>query len=334
MKIFTHGIKVDKEDPMLKYNFERFEDQCGDFYLIPARFKFSILEQFKDKKMVYMGMEEPNRFMSLNKAFRGDEYDTYFYKVLTCCPYTLKWLNKIQGTERRILAFLPVNENNIPPKTEKKYDIIYVGNVNSRELAKTIKIISKFNYRLVARSHNVGFGAWFQYRVLKSHKKNKYITDHAVDYPTKMKSLSESKIALVHGLLWASGSTLRGIWSTPEYKQNEAFKFIPKKTWYNYLLSYVSPKEYVVPQFKTRFFEAAASRALMLCRKDPFNIIEGYYIPDKEFVYYEEGKLEEKIKEILADWPKYEAMVEAAYQKTVKEYTTEAFFHKYLKNLI
>ncbi|PIT96812.1 hypothetical protein COT82_01055 [Candidatus Campbellbacteria bacterium CG10_big_fil_rev_8_21_14_0_10_35_52] len=333
MKVFNWGIKVSKEDPMQQYDFCRFENMCGDFYLIEARFKFSLLEEIKNKKIVYMNFEEPNRFMSPDSAFRGDEYDSYFYKIFTCCPYTAEWLNKQRDANRREVVYIPINEEKIPPKAEKKYDIIYVGNINSRELAKNIKTISKFNYRLIARSHNIGILSLLKYKIFKSYKKNKYITDHEVSYKEKMHLLSESKIALVHGLLWCNGKTLRAAWNTPGIEEHGAFTLIPKKTWYNYLLSFVSNKEHLVPQLKTRFAEAATSRALMLCRKDPFNIIERYYVPDKEFVYYEEEKLEEKINEILANWGKYELIVENAYNRTIKEYTTQAFFEKYLKNL-
>lgn len=334
MKIFDWATKVSKEDPMQQYDFKRFEGLAGDYYLIEARLKFSLLEEIKDKKIVYLQVEEPNRFMSPDPAFRGDEYDTYFHKILTCCPYTAKWLNKRQGTNRREVVYIPINEEKIPPKTEKKHDIIYVGNINSFELDRNIKTISKFNYRLVARSHNIGFSSWFSYRILKSHKKNKFITDHEVDYKTKMRLLAESKISLVHGVLWCRGETLRAAWATPGIEDHEAFSLLPKKNLFNYLWSFVSRKEYLVPQLKTRFSEAAAAGALMLVRKDPFNIVESYYTPNKEFVYYEDGKLESKIKEILDNWPKYEKIANAARERTIREYTTKSFFEKYLKNIV
>ena len=102
-----------------------------------------------------------------------------------------------------------------------------------------------------------------------------------------------------------------------------------------FLWSFVSRKELFAPQLKTRIAEAAAARALMLCRKDPWNIIEKWYTPNVDFVYYEEGKLEEKIREILADWNtgKYQKMIDNAYEKTIREYTTKVFFEKFLKNL-
>lgn len=317
MKIFNDGAKVSKEDPMLQYDFSRYENQAGDFYLVEARISFSLLEKIKDKKIVYLQVEEPNRFLSPDIYFRGDKYDTYFYKILTVCPYTEEWLNKIQGVKRRELVFIPINEEKIPPKTEKKYDIIYVGNITSREIKRNLNILRKFNYRFVARSEN------------------KYVTNRDVSYKEKMKLLSESKIGLVHGMLSCSGKWLRAAWNTPNIEENKAFSLIPKKTWYNYLWSFISIKEYLIPQLKTRLTETAATRALMLYRRDPFNIIERWYTPDIDFVYYDEGKLEEKIREILADWHtgKYQKIIDNAYDKTISEYTTKTFFEKFLKNI-
>ncbi len=334
MKVVKWGMKVSKEDPMQHFDFVRFENEAGDFYFIEARFKYTLLREapLNEKKVVYWYGEEPNRFMSPDTAFRGDEYDMLFYKILTVCPYTADWLNKIQGAPRREVVFVPINEEKVPVKAEKKYDVIYVGNVNSWELDRVIRTISKFSYRFVARSHNVGRMAQLRYK-LGLRLDNKYITDQEVTFAEKMRLISESKIAIVHGLLWCSGANLRAVWGTPNIESHGAFALIPKKNWFRYLWSFISSKEYLVPQLKTRFTEAAASRALMLVRKDPFNIVERYYTPGVDFVYYEDGKLEEKINEILANWSAYEQIVENAYQKTMREYTTKSFFEKFLKNI-
>jgi hypothetical protein len=271
--------------------------------------------------------------MSPDPAFRREEYENYFYKIFNICPYTTEWLNKVQGKVKRTTVYYPINEEKIPPPAPKKYDIVYIGNVNSMELEKNIKTISKFNYRFVARSHNVGIINKIRYR-LGMKSKNDLITDREVNYKDKMRILSETKIALVHGLLWCPGNLLRATWKTKGYKDNHAFDLLPRKTWYNYIQSFISKKEYIVPQFKTRFVEAAASKALMLVRKDPWNVVERYYTPNKEFIYYEEGRLEEKIREILDNWDKYKDIIENAYQRTIREYTTKSFFEKYLKNLV
>ena len=317
MKIFNDGAKVSKEDPMLQYDFYRFNDRAGDFYLIEARISFWQLEGIKDKKIVYLQVEEPNRFLTKDPYFRGDSYDTYFHKILTVCPYTAEWLNKIQGVKRRETVFIPINEEKVPPKTKKKYDIIYVGNITSPKIEHKLNILRKFNYRFVARS------------------KNKYVTDRDVSYKEKMKLLSESKIGVVNGILNCGGKEMRAAWSTPRIDEHKAFSLIPKKTWYNYLWSFITTKEYEIPQLKTRLTETAAARALMLYQRDPFNIIERWYTPNVDFIYYDEGKLEEKIREILANWHtgKYQKIIDNAYEKTMREYTTKVFFEKYLRNL-
>jgi glycosyltransferase involved in cell wall biosynthesis len=50
-------------------------------------------------------------------------------------------------------------------------------------------------------------------------------------------------------------------------------------------------------------------------------------------VYYEEGKLEERLNEILANYDAYRSVIENAYSRAINEYTTEKFVEKYLKNL-
>jgi len=52
-----------------------------------------------------------------------------------------------------------------------------------------------------------------------------------------------------------------------------------------------------------------------------------------DFIYYEEDRLEEKLKEVLEHYEDYQEIIESAFQKANKEYTTRAFFEKYLKNL-
>jgi len=89
--------------------------------------------------------------------------------------------------------------------------------------------------------------------------------------------------------------------------------------------------EIAVPQLKSRIFEAAFCRSLILCKKDNFNVIEKYFTPNKEFVYYEEGKLFEKVNSILGNFEDYLPLIERAYNRAVKEYTTAAFYEKFLK---
>jgi hypothetical protein len=341
MKIFTTVRKVSAEVPMSFFNFERFEKQCGDFSLIDARINFKSLLEIKDKKLVYFEIEEPNRFASTDPAFRRDEYEWCFHKILTVCPYTAEWLNKTQGKDRRQFVFFPFNENLIPPKREKLYDVIYFGGIHSQEIFRMIKIISKFNYRFIAPNEIKSYGVIANSKIARKIKKilslkspkEKYITDKDIPHLKKLELISQTKVTIVHNLLSFNVAYARNIQNTPDFKSNRAFESIPPKNFLRTILHFFLKKEYLVPQQKTRLLEAAFCRSLILCRKDPFNVIEKFFTPDKEFVYYEEGRLEEKLRDILVHYDDYVEIIENAYQKATKEYTTLAFFEKYLKNL-
>ena len=89
----------------------------------------------------------------------------------------------------------------------------------------------------------------------------------------------------------------------------------------------------VVPQLKSRAFEAAFSRSLILCKRDPFNIIEKYFEPEKEFIYFNEGALSETVAMILQSYDDYQPVIDRAFERAKKEYTTDAFFHKFLRDI-
>jgi len=64
----------------------------------------------------------------------------------------------------------------------------------------------------------------------------------------------------------------------------------------------------------------------MLVKRDPWNVIEYWFEPDKEFVYYDnEEDLPEIINEILSNWQDYEQIVENAFDKAINNYTIDHF---------
>lgn len=342
MRVFTATRKISPEVPMSFFNFERFEKQCGDFLFIDARINFKPIKELENEKIVYFEIEEPNRFASWNPAFRREEYEWCFYKILDVCPYTTEWLNRAQSKERRMFVFFPFNEDLIPPPTEKLYDVIYFGGIHSREILRIVKNISKFNYRFVAPSEDKTYKIVQNLRLIRKikkiisfpHPKETLITNKDVSHLRKLELISQSKVTIVHNLLSFNVLHAWQIQNTPDFESNRAFSLIPSKNLLRSILDFLLKKEFIVPQQKTRMFEAAFCRSLILCRRDPFNIIERFFIPDKEFIYYEEGKLEEKLNEVLKNYSKYSAIIENAYQRAAREYTTYTFFEKYLKNLV
>ncbi len=314
MKIFNERVKTYKFDATRTFDFARFADQAGDFWLIEGYLDFRGLEKLKGQKIVHLEFEEPNRFFVKDRGFRHEEYEDYLYKVFSICPYTVEWLNKKYRNNKRTFSFIPFNENKIPKSFEKKYDIIYSGHIFTEytpEIEKGVKAISKFNYRLVAPA---------EYPLT---------TNPGATYDEKIQLISESKISLVHNLLFLRDQEIRCVRRTRGWKDNKAYSGIPRWS----LRNIFKKQTAMVPQIKSRAFDAAFCKSLILCRKDPFNIIEKFFEPGKEFIYYEPDKLEETVRHVLANYDSYKPIIENAYNRAIKEYTTQAFFDKFLKNL-
>ena len=323
MEILKRSAYGYAQDPTKNFGFEKYDGLGNpEVVLIVAAFERLAcwehlglsedeLERIKKKKVVRLEFEEPNKFF---QAEDFDFYDHEFYKVFTLCPFTAEYLNRQQCANKREPIFFPFNGLHTPPRTEKKFDIIYTGHLHPKPIARDVKIISRFNYRLVSNSDSV------------------LVTDRGVGYEEKINLISQSKITLVHNLLYPTFRHLRNIWRYPEWQSNRAFSQLPTRL--NFASFFLRNSSMSVPQLKSRVFEAAFSRSLILCKRDPFNIIEKFFEPGKEFVYYEEGKLAETVAEILQSYSKYESVIERAFERAQKEYTTEAFFNKFLRDII
>jgi hypothetical protein len=322
MKVINRSSHGYAQDPTKNLGFENYDGQGpDDIALIIAafdqaagcwdQFKLSKAELGALKKMrvVRLEFEEPNKFF-IPEDFGA--YDGDFYKVFTLCTFTAEYFNKRQAAERRVPIFFPFNEDFIPTKTEKLYDIIYTGHLHPKPIMRDMKTISRFNYRLVSNSGN------------------ELVTDSGVGYEEKLELISQSKITLTHNLLYPTVHHVLNVWKYPEWEANKAFSDIPRGL-IGLAKRLLTGPEIEVPQLKSRIFEAAFCRSLILCKKDNFNVIEKYFTPGEEFVYFEEGKLVETINEVLTNYDAYLSIIESAYNRAVKQYTTNAFFEKYLK---
>lgn len=274
MKVLREGIRSYPEDPTRYFEFARFEKSKGDFILCEGYFDFTILHGLRNRRVVYLEFDEPNRFFSPDPQFNHIQYEDCLYKVFTICPYTADWLNRMHEN-KRTAVFFPFNERYVPSKSSKLYDVVYTGHIVSGRILDVIRIISKFNYRFV------------------SHSKHPYVTDHSAVYSEKLDLISKSKITIVHNLLYPNGSHISNLKKVEGWDNNEAFSAIPRvgRFW-----DRLSRREILVPHLKSRLFEAAFCRSLILCRRDPWNVVERFFRPEREFVYYEPGNLEGSIQ--------------------------------------
>lgn len=322
MKVIKRSSHGYAQDPTKNLGFEAYEGKgAADVALIIAAFdqaagcwdQFKLspaeLDVVKKMRVVRLEFEEPNKFF-IPENF--DAYDGDFHKVLTLCPFTAEYLNERQGVERRVPIFFPFNEAFIPPKSEKRYDIIYTGHLYSKLFIRDMKSISQFNYRLVSNSDH------------------ELVTDRGVGYKEKLDLISESKITLAHNILYPIVRHICNVWRYPQWRRNVAFSDFPVGVM-GLLSRLLTGPAIEAPQLKSRIFEAAFCRSLILCKKDKFNVIEKYFTPREEFVYYEEGKLVDTLNEILGNYDAYLPVIDKAYNRAVEQYTTAAFFEKFLK---
>ena len=87
----------------------------------------------------------------------------------------------------------------------------------------------------------------------------------------------------------------------------------------------------IMPQFKVRTHEIASSKSLMLVKRDPWNLIEDFYIPEEEFIYFDSfDELESIIIHLSNNFDEYTDIIERAYVKS-QDYTVEKIFN-YIKN--
>ena len=322
MRVIRRSAHGYAQDPTKNLGLEDY-DGCGaaDVALIVAAFDQSAgcwdqfklssteLHAVKRLRVVRLEFEEPNKFF-INEDF--DIYDRDFYKVFTLCPFTAEYFNDRQGAQRRVPIFFPFNADFIPSDSEKRYDIIYTGHLHPKPIMRDMRKISGFNYRLVSNSEH------------------ELVTDRGVGYQQKLALISQSKITLTHNLLYPTPRHVLNVWKYPEWVANKAFADMPRSA-LGLAKRLLSRSEIEVPQLKSRVFEAAFCRSLILCKRDRFNVIERYFTPGEEFVYYAEGKLIETVIEILTNYDAYLPMIDKAYNRACAQYTTAAFFEKYLK---
>jgi spore maturation protein CgeB len=94
----------------------------------------------------------------------------------------------------------------------------------------------------------------------------------------------------------------------------------------NNLQAFERFNEGIMPQFKVRNHEIASSKSLLLVKKDPWNLMEDFYQPEEEFIYFENfDELKERIQDVSVNFEKYEDIVEAAFLRS-KNYTAERIY--------
>ena len=100
----------------------------------------------------------------------------------------------------------------------------------------------------------------------------------------------------------------------PDWRNNEAFSHAD---------------ELIAPQMKTRAVEAAFNKTLSLVKRDPWNVIENWFEPDVDFIYFDRYEdLPSIIRGIVNDWDDYKPIVESAYNKAMTTLSSQVLFKR------
>jgi glycosyltransferase involved in cell wall biosynthesis len=203
------------------------------------------------------------------------------------------------------------------PYTAKLYNSLLGKNIvsncffptNIEYIKKNIGEVGEKDINVVYVGHNV------------SPRVNEFIKrSHKFDAPgylDKMKLLYRTKILICHNLLFYDNN------NDFSYLYDELVKIFPE----------FKSNDRVVPQLKSRIFEAGFSKCIPLVYYDKFKVVEEYFVPGQDFIYFHDSKeLDELIEKILNNYDDYKHIAENIYKKCMENYTTKCFIDRYIKS--
>lgn len=277
------------------YDLERYDTNSTTQVLFQG-YETSINAALKEKfipysRRVYLNLEAPCAFTSRQDAITSQNF---FTEVYTICPYTANWLNTSDQTNTRYIPiafpFRDVCFNNLN-KTNKPFTSMYMGNAFADMHKSIIEAMKKAGIYIFC-----------------SLTPNFYATHVNVASQKKWELLSQSKTSIATNILPLNAQHVEVIKSYKDWENNEAFKHIDK---------------HIAPQFKPRIIEAALCKSINLVKKDPWNVIEYWFEPGIDFLYWETSEeLEHLIKDISSNYDKYKHVIDCAYNK-VQHYSID-----------
>uniref|UniRef100_A0A7S4G0X5 Spore protein YkvP/CgeB glycosyl transferase-like domain-containing protein n=1 Tax=Eutreptiella gymnastica TaxID=73025 RepID=A0A7S4G0X5_9EUGL len=306
-------------------NLERFESSgfrvvhYNPFERPPHRLTQS--KRHSPHQHVFVNFEEPNWLVyrlpathNSRKALKAlIDHERHWDHCLTLCPYTAHWVNRLLGSHLRTAVYYPFNEALTPPlvpASQRVWDVIYVGGVG-KLMQDAIRLFPRYKYLLLHSK--------------KKHMKGlpnlKVLTGAGL--AKKLQVMSYSRVAIVHNTLGPMPAAAKhGI-----LKTHGAFQVpLPPR----------SGQQVVnVPQLKARTIEAALSGTLMLVYNDSVNIIERFFEPEREFLYWTTAAdLKCTLDLVLDNFTAYLPIALRARERALAHYTTQHFVRDFIIPII
>jgi len=284
------------------FNMEREEPACDAamLYGYDNLFNDNLFNDIKDlERKIYFNVTMPTEFCSPQDINLDNKFD----EVYTICPYSVDWLNEVKGGRPKYRAVCYPVDYRYKRKLNKEYDVCYHGGIHGAKYVEMLDILKNFDYRYMSMT-----------RSINDSTKNclgKYATNIDLDWEDKLDLIAKAKISVCYNNFSVrGGSDLSNIKRQPNWTKNQAFSH--------------AETDNLVPQFKSRFMEAAMCGTLNLVERDPWNVVEKWFRPDEHFIYFDSNdNLQDKIEEILNNWENYQHIITNA-SKYASKYSCES----------
>jgi len=261
-------------------------------------YRNDIKQPFRDyDRRCLLALWSPCEFTAKKDYYHFDHYD-FFTDVYCVCPFTCKFMNEHYGYEK--FKYIPYPYTNRSVTEFGNYDAIcsWMGSIHGDDHIKAIEEISKFKYKFMTSQRNTWMRHPYEFQKC---------THVMLTNDEKLKQLSKCRSSLSFNMIYMSPNSVKN-----KGKSFEKFE------------------EGIMPQFKVRSHEITSSKSLMIVKKDPWNLVEDFYEPEKEFVYFETfEELSKIIKDVSENFHNYHDIIDAAYNRSM-DYTVEKIF-QYIK---
>lgn len=239
---------------------------------------------------VRLNVETPNFLYNYDIDKENDQYDL----VLHVCPFTCAFLNDLYGTTKYRTTFFPIAFKDYveQPRT---IDVFYTGHKLSSIpvsiiLDEVTKRLGESTYSDLVKTMS-GEDGYFK----------------------KLELLNNTKICIVHNNL-----------APPDGFPNFS-RFADDPLGLKHLPWHSAPTE-IVPQLKTRMFEGAMMRCVLLVYKDKYRIHEAFFKENEDFIYWETAEdLSSKVDAILSNYEAYVPLAISAHTRMKNCYQVKNF---------
>jgi len=259
-----------------------------------------------NKINMHIDFEMPNMWLNPNSRRIVEGREQAFDKLYSINPDIVKSRNEILGEEKWEYTWFPVNEKDIATDFEKEYDIflacIWSGTRLMNEILRPI--VKKYSDRYCG-VHAKGDG------------RNRLSGE--VDYYDKLKLNAKSKITLGYN------------------HQSMMSKYIPnaRQLESEGICSLYRDDTFGEPHYshhKSRIIDGFLGKSVVMVFKDGQNIIEDFWEEDKHFLYYTSyNDLDEKVSYVLNNYSEFDNLRNEAFEFTKKNYTTTAWYDKFIR---